>query len=224
MLDLSQNTSITAKGLSSLSIFLQSEKCRLRELVLRGMHIGDDGAAALAEALVGNKSLKCLDFSDLFSMTAQVETGITGTGWFAFARLLCDTSSVNNTYLSNHTLERCDTSDADSDSVACAEIECYLSMNKTQQYVAMFKILTTYHDFDMKPLFQWQLKFLPFMIAWFGMARARWRWIESSFRLSRRELSAIYQFVRELPMMTVASWRNQKMTGTDSKKRKFDRL
>ena len=53
VLDISENTSITAHGLSSLASLLQSEKCCLRELTLRDIRIGDDGAAALAEARLG---------------------------------------------------------------------------------------------------------------------------------------------------------------------------
>ncbi len=230
VLDLSQNTSITAKGLSSLSSLLQSEKCCLRQLFLHDMHIGDEGAEILAEALVGNKSLKCLEFCDLYYRSARERTGITGTGWSAFTRLLCDTSSINKTYLSNHTLERCDTAYAAR--TAFPEFDYYLSVNKNQQYAAMYKILKNYPDFDMKPLLLWQLKFLPLMVAWFKVSRTRWRswhcwwgtWGESISSLQRRELSATYQFVRGLPLLTVAGWRKQKMTGNDSKKRKFDGL
>ena len=230
VLDLSQNTSITAKGLSSLSSLLQSDKCCLRELVLHGMHIGDDGAAALAEALAGNKSLKGLKFYDS-STSDHVATGITATGSSAFTRLLCDTSSINNTYLSNHTLEWFDTSYADR--MTKIDFDYYLSVNRKDRYAAMHKILKNYPEFDMKPLFQWQLKFLPLIVAWIGLARAREDlmslsgmaiWRERSGGSQRRELSAIYQFVRGLPLLTVAGWRNQKMTGTESKKRKFDRL
>ena len=225
VLDLSRNTSITAKGLSSLASLLQSDKCCVRELVLRDMHIGDDGVAALAEALAGNKSLQRLDFSDLFSMTAQVEIGISATGWSAFTRLLCDTSSVNNTYLSNHTLERCDISHAER--MESFDLGYYLSMNKNKnkQHIAMHKILSSHLDFDLKPLFQWQLKFLPLIVAWFKTTRAKCPvWIESIDSLQRREISAIYQFVRGLPMVTVAGWRNLNMTGSESKKRKLDHL
>ena len=236
VLDLSQNTSITAKGLSSLSSLLRSEKCCLRELALRDMYIGDDGAAALVGALAGNKSLKRLDFFYEYPTLAMDRTGMTAAGWSTLTRLLCDTSSINNTYLSNHTLERCDT--AYDVRMAPPEFRYYLSVNKTQQHVAMHKILKSHADFEMKPLFQWQLKFLPFMIAWFArfvlaredlmaskvMRRDELKLMRETFdSLPRRELSVIYQFVRGLPMMTVASLRNQS-TDTESKKRKLDHL
>ena len=62
------------------------------------MNIGDEGAEALADGLMGNTTLKHL-------VLTPNSAGITNTGWAAFSRLLCDTSSINNTFRSNHTLE-----------------------------------------------------------------------------------------------------------------------
>eukprot|EP00985_Skeletonema_marinoi_P033421 scaffold41279_cov146-Skeletonema_marinoi.AAC.1 len=93
-LSLSRNPRITAAGLGYLSVFFESESCCLEELSLYGVRIGDDGAAALADGLASNASLKYLFLS-----------AAAGIGWSSFSRLLCDTSSINNTYSSNHTLE-----------------------------------------------------------------------------------------------------------------------
>ena len=92
---LSDNHLITAVGLRTLPAFFQSDNCCLKELWLFGINFGDDGAVALANGLIGNESLINLRFD---------WSGITARGWAAFSKLLCDTSSVNNTYLSNHTL------------------------------------------------------------------------------------------------------------------------
>eukprot|EP00985_Skeletonema_marinoi_P024795 scaffold17578_cov73-Skeletonema_marinoi.AAC.1 len=97
-LDLSNNQSITAAGLTSLFPFFRSDNCCLEELWLREINFGDEGAAALANGLIGNESLTTLPFS-------LDGSGMTSRGWAAFSKLLCDTTSVNNTYLSNHTLE-----------------------------------------------------------------------------------------------------------------------
>ncbi|KAK1734347.1 leucine-rich repeat protein, partial [Skeletonema marinoi] len=94
---LSYNNSITAVGLSFLSSLFRSERCSLCTLLLNGVNLDDDGAMALANGLIGNMSLKTLEFS---------RSGITERGWTAFFKLLCDTSSVNNTYFSNHTIEK----------------------------------------------------------------------------------------------------------------------
>ena len=236
-LDLSQNTSITVKGLGSLSILLQSERCSLKNLDLRNMRIGDDGAELLAEALAGNKSLKRLAFSKSHSESGLFPgSGITATGWSAFTRLLCDTSSINNTYLSNHTLDMCTEHyrynsriNRSLPVIAPPDVQCYLSVNRDMghEHASMYKILKSHADFDMKPLFQWQLKFLPLMVAWFKTARARRHKMQylcdefTSFdSLQRRELSAVYQFMRGLPLLAVEGYLDQKMTGSRSKKRK----
>ena len=105
-LDLSHNRSITANGLASLSLLFRAEHSTLCAIDLHGMNICDDGAAALANGLVGNKSLTTLeiDIGTVRYRDYSSVSNITARGWAAFSRLLCDNSSVNNTYLSNHTL------------------------------------------------------------------------------------------------------------------------
>ena len=219
-LDLSENISITAKGLSSLSILFQSERCCLRELNLCDMHIGDDGAEALAKGLVGNKSLKCLKFRDSFLTSDRV--GISTTGWSAFTRLLCDTSSINNTYLSNHTLERICGYNLEN-GISPPDVEHLLALNRGQDEAPLCKILLNHPDLDMEPLFRWKLKFLPLIVAW--LERARHSNVEESTKRNHcRMLSAAYQFIHGLPSLAVAGYRGQNMTDILSKKRKFDHL
>ncbi len=88
-----RDMSISNQGLHHLA-----EHCNLCKLSFWDIHLGDDGAVALANGLIRNKSLTELTFSR--------DSGITARGWSAFSKLLCDKSSVNNTYLSNHTLLR----------------------------------------------------------------------------------------------------------------------
>eukprot|EP00984_Skeletonema_dohrnii_P017955 scaffold8280_cov123-Skeletonema_dohrnii-CCMP3373.AAC.5 len=102
-LDLTGNDSITASGLKYLSTSMQSEGCLLENLYLSYMGIGDDGAEVLARGLIGNKSLICLPLN--VDVENEEEIAITPAGWSAFSTALCDTSSVNNTYLSNHTIQ-----------------------------------------------------------------------------------------------------------------------
>ncbi len=147
-LGLSYNRLITSAGLRSLAPFFQSDNCCMKELSLWGIHFGDDGAVALADGLIGNESLTTLQFDS---------PGITSRGWAAFSRLLCDASSVNNTYLSNHTLVKIGYGyymrNTHSDIIE------YLELNKALNCDADFcKILKNHPDFDIKPLFQWNLK------------------------------------------------------------------
>ena len=121
---LSGNSLITAAGLRSLSTLFQSENCALKNLYLERMNIGDDGATALAERLVGNKSLQFLFIDPEIA-------NITSIGWSAFSKLLCDTSSTNSTYLSNHTLQWIGSSDY-RDSGAPRNVKIYLDINYQQ--------------------------------------------------------------------------------------------
>eukprot|EP00985_Skeletonema_marinoi_P018523 scaffold10369_cov211-Skeletonema_marinoi.AAC.4 len=98
VLSLCGNRSITGDGLRSLIPFLHSESCSLRDFYCYHNNCIDDvGAVALADGLAKNNSLTRLWFD-------PTDCGIE-EGWQSFLTLLCDTSSINNTYLSNHTLE-----------------------------------------------------------------------------------------------------------------------
>ena len=223
---LSRNNSITGNGLASLSSLFQAERCSLCTLVVGGINIGDDGAAALANGLIWNKSLNTLRFN---------VSSITARGWAAFARLLCDTSSVNDTYLSNHTLEEiwdyargipCTPQDED--------ILQYLKWNKSlKQAAAICKILHSHPDIDIKPLFEFNLKCLPLVVAWLEKAMPYLRNMntpntyESTEYFQCRQLSAVYKFIRGMPLLVVDGYHMEKTKDKDiqsdaKKKRKFD--
>jgi Ran GTPase-activating protein (RanGAP) involved in mRNA processing and transport len=213
-LDLSHNESVTADGLRAL---LRSDHCSLKELELWGMRIGDERAVALADGLVGNKSMERLYF-------CPGSSGITDVGWSAFSRLLCDTSSVNNTFLSNHTLTNIGGYESHGPPVMT---RFYLFLNNFCIHrVSILKILMHHRDIDVEPLFRWKLMFLPLVVAWFHNARPIWEEIrlhvhpaqillESEMSLlheffmedldafQSRELSAVYKFVRDMPMLAI---------------------
>eukprot|EP00984_Skeletonema_dohrnii_P029364 scaffold19900_cov119-Skeletonema_dohrnii-CCMP3373.AAC.1 len=208
-LDLSGNDSITALGLRYLSTSLQSESCRLEKLDLGWMGIGDDGAGVLARGLVGNKVLRlhlCGECED--------EIAITHAGWSAFSPVLCDTSSVNNTYLSNHTIQELWHCDAFDFINIDEEIVQYLQLNKAHpQHAARCKILMNHSHLDMTPLLQWELKCLPLAVGWFERAAicttlsihnsnpdsCRLILEESKEVFQSRILTALYEFVRGVP-------------------------
>jgi Ran GTPase-activating protein (RanGAP) involved in mRNA processing and transport len=213
-LDLSHNESVTADGLRAL---LRSDHCSLKELELWGMRIGDERAVALADGLVGNNSMERLYF-------CPGSSGITSLGWSAFSRLLCDTSSVNNTYLSNHTLTNIGGYESHGPPMM-TRFHLFLG-NFCIKQVAILKILMHHRDIDIEPLFRWKLMFLPLVVAWFQKARP----IREEIRLhvhpehilhesemsplheffmeefdtfQSRELSAVYKFVRDMPMLAI---------------------
>ncbi|KAK1732316.1 leucine-rich repeat protein [Skeletonema marinoi] len=218
-LQLAGNDAITASGLRYLSTSLQSESCRLENLYLGRMNIGDDGAEVLARGLIGNKSLRCLHLRDY-----EEDIAITRAGWSAFSAVLCDTSSVNNTYLSNHTIQElwydCYVHDDDEDEDIPENIDedivLYLQLNDEHpQYAARCKILMNHTHLDMTPLLQWGLKCLPLAVGWFerskpctilsinegdpNLSRRRQVLDESKEVFQSRILTALYEFVRGVP-------------------------
>jgi hypothetical protein len=202
---------ITAVGLRSLSTYFQSERCCLETLSLYWVNLGDAGVVALADGLIGNKSLTSLRFH-------PHQSGITHDGWAAFSKLLCDPSSSNSTYHSNHIIKRIGENTP-------LDIRQYLELNG-YPHPAIHKILKSHPDLDMEPFFQWKLKLLPVVINWFRKARSRLAndLAESIQRgsLPSRELSALYKFVRGMPAFAVTSYCQQLVMNAQAKRRRID--
>jgi hypothetical protein len=116
---------------------------------------------ALVDALGCNESLRELLFDDRV---------VASRGWNAFLKVLCDTSSPNSIYLSNHTLCQLGARTHDGSGVPMTKISLLLKLNKdsrTRIMAAKSKILCVFPDLDMVPLFKWNLKFLPLIKSWF---------------------------------------------------------
>lgn len=189
-LDLSNNY-IKSKGLLALSTLLEHPDSNLEELVLDRMTIGDDGALNFAKALKNNHSLKRL------TVGTQHQHKIKAKGWNAFETLLCDRSSVDATFLSNHTLASLDywgtdLADITHDGGIPIAVESSLVTNRfaDKVWVAKMKVLSAHPTLDMTPLFEWELKALPYATTWFD---------ETPSLPSLRKLQVIYQFIRTLP-------------------------
>jgi hypothetical protein len=209
-LSLGGNRSITGTGFRSLSPLLQSEAHSLEYLSLYDINFGNDGAMALAEGLKGNKFLKGLSF--------DVETaGITTIGWSAFSTLLCDTSTINSTYLSNHTLTR----------IGCynnegtpQRIRIRLSINNySDRDAAICKILRSHPDLDMEPFFKLNMQFLPAVMCWID--RVERKSMESTRGSQSRKLSALYKFVRAMPDLTSIGYWEGRMIHIEAKRRRI---
>ena len=237
-LDLSDNQSLTAIGLRSLSHILQSEGCCLQTLRLDEIGIGNDEVSALANALLGNTSLEKL-VANQFSFSSS--------GWTTFEKLLCDTSSINNTHRSNHTLNQIECR-----RVLPHNVQRYLQMNRFKGHVGTTKILMHHPIFNMKPFFQWKLKFLPEIFDWFHKALSILaleelsdgegyilpfghlvhEFLRETYQLESVEyvtqasviilprlLSSVYQFVRAMPSLVLDGYCSQDLT-RGSRKRK----
>lgn len=243
--ELSISDPITAMGLRSLSPFLQSDGCRLRYLSGR-LRLSNEEAAALADALKGNKSITTLNLRGS-------QRNMTYTDWSAFSKLLCDTSSINNTYLSNHTLTNIyvdaynDMDDPWFD--VCYIIRSFvtklLEMNAaaqkkdtmrdispwrnqqiSMQSLTRCKIFMSHPDLDMEPLFNFKLKLLPWVIEWFRKSIRLCSeevgvWKEWPHALRCRELSAVYKFVHSMPMLISDGYWTNVLNGIQPKRQKF---
>jgi len=210
------NETITTVGLRYLSDSIRSDSCRVESLDLEGIPIGDDGMEVLAQGLVGNQSLTSLDLGDLHG-----DVLITSTGWLAFSKALCDTSSVNSINLSNHTICRVWLFGGDDEvTFPPRHISRYLRLHEEHpQYAARCKILMKHPHLDMTPFFEWKLKFLPMAVAWFERAMPctaltiydhdpdlrRLVLDESDESFESRKLTAMFEFIRGMPLEVMKS-------------------
>ena len=220
-LGLSHNRSITANGLASLSSLFRAEHCSLRILYLYGINVCDDEAEVLANGLIGNRSLTELGFS-------PTDSGITARGWAAFYKLLCDTSGVNSTYLSNHILVHVGNYYGMPDTPQ--DIVDFLELNKSMKHdAAICKILDSHPDIDVTPLFEFNLMCLPLVVAWLDKAKSyRSKVNESPGVFKNRQLSAVYKFIRGMPLLAANGFRSHEVKDvrlqleSKTKKRKLD--
>ena len=125
-----------------------------------------------------------------------------------FSTLLCNTSSINDTHSSNHTLEKLDLLGENQHSGRQLDILLKLNKGTNKSHVAIKKILKNHPNIDMKPLFEWDLegeqtlKALPYIVDWFGRAKkAVAEDEENCYRLDERKLSAILQFSKAMPLL-----------------------
>lgn len=202
-------------GCETLATLLEDPNCNITTLHVNSNNISNEGAFALANSFVNNTKLQDLDIS-------SNPFDITGV-WLLFKNVLCNTSSINDTYSSNHTLQTLRLTIREATSHI---LQLNKSSNKT--HVAIKKILQYHHDIGVESLFgldkdgEWTLKALPYVVAWFERASAV-KVSDSAFvqeserdRTIRRSLSSIYKFAKAMPLLFVSS----DHVKTDKKKRK----
>ena len=151
------------------------------------------------------------------------------TGWNAFSQLLCDTSSINKTHCSNQTLRSLISARSVSilqGSNVNEDLATLLYINglsDSLHQAAAIKILLSHPDLSMQPLFEWYLKVMPYVLDWLEEACVYAERLHASSRmrilrvwlftyprlevlgqhcqqdLSKRTLSALYQFIKSMP-------------------------
>ena len=196
-LRLNDNRSVTPTGWLGLSRLLQSPNSALRQLDLDNNNLIDDVIVAFSSALVHNKTLKrlslygCLDDDD--------NDLITERGWDAISTLLCNKTSIMDTYSSNHILQSVCFDQYNEPDIPF-HLKSYLELNgnKDKVEVARQKILQTYFSDDdtsnIQELLDMELKNIPTVIAWIGWPVAiHWSGMNMS------GLSTMYNLMRRLP-------------------------
>eukprot|EP00984_Skeletonema_dohrnii_P023206 scaffold12278_cov104-Skeletonema_dohrnii-CCMP3373.AAC.6 len=90
----------------------------------------------------------------------------------------------------------------------------------------MCKILIHHPDLaDMKPFYKWKLKVLPVIADWFRSARGCKGFFEESIEtFQRRELSAMYKFIRGVPLLVADGYWSQQLKQVRVKKRQFEEV
>jgi len=207
-LNLGHNRLVSMRGWQSIATLLEDPNSKLQSLTVCENNIDDQTASVFINALSSNCTLQKLDLG-------AFQSGLIGYSLSTerlqnFSNLLCDTSSVNSTYRSNHTLTRLD-------NMTQHALKPLLTSNRNddKKEVATIKVLKHHNDFDMKPFFEWEFKVLPLVISW--LERASFYRTGFDANIEGRKLSSIYQFVRNMPVLYVETRLRQELADILSK-------
>mmetsp|Transcript_27920 Transcript_27920/g.48270 ORF Transcript_27920/g.48270 Transcript_27920/m.48270 type:complete len:612 (-) Transcript_27920:8-1843(-) len=180
-LDLRSNDDVTVTGWQSFSTVLQSPTSALETLNLCLNSINDATMISLADSLANNNKLKEL-------LTSSIMSNINSNNcWAAFSRVVCNTSSIMDTYHSNHTLQKL--------SEVFEDLRSLLLINRgnSKSAAARLKIIKTHfrEGFTVHPFFvDMELKVLPHAIAWMGRGG-----------ISHELNGHVYGFLRSMPSL-----------------------
>ena len=202
------NNNIRDTGCEALATLRNVTKILLSE-----NRITNEGMISIANSLPNNS---CLRELKIYHGSNQIDLRVVADD---FCRSLCNTSSINDIYSSNHTFESVISSEfISSDASGQVKLGALLNMNKStrnKRHVAIKKILLYHPHIDMEPLFnlsleeedssERDLKALPHVFSWFETAKEAIIGDKklSTYDLECKKLSAIYQFVTTMPMLFV---------------------
>jgi len=198
-LDLSSNRSVTHTCWQDLSGYLQSPSFALEELRLDGNNINDDTLVVLTSALANNKTLKRLELFCPFGIGINEVVSITARGFAAVSTLLCNKTSIIDTYNSNHTLEELGLYEYQYEEMNLPDLSSSLELNKNKDKseVARQKILRTHFSNNtskMQELLDMELQVMPPVITWIGRPTPiDWKGMKVS------GLSTMFNLLRRLP-------------------------
>lgn len=197
-LDLSCNR-IGSGGCEAIAALLEGPRCNIQVLDLSNNNIDATGATTIANGLKKNDKLEGLYLDENF--------GVTWKGYNSFRNIMCDTSSLNATCLSNHTLCMIATFGRvkvagsmlyDDEGIIPGSLLTLIELNgrtHDKQVVKREKILH-YHlegEFNMEPFVvdsedgAMTLKVVPHLLSWVGRSK------------DLRSASAMYRLVQQMP-------------------------
>ena len=206
-------------GCHVLATLLRDPNTKLHYSSIFSNDINNEGATTIANSLANNTKLKRLDLRNNPFDPSAVDI---------FCTVLCNTSSVNDTHRSNHTLEELilflsDEQQGQHEDILATVLDLNKGTNKS--HVAIKKILKYHPNMEMEPLFEWDadgeqtLKALPYVIDWFKRAKEavadedmladnEGEDDEDDTSVSddydcvyKRKLSAIFQFAKAMPLL-----------------------
>ena len=206
-------------GCQAIATLLEHTNSNIKTLDLDRNQIGNEGATAIANSLANNAKLKVLNLrSNPFDPSAVD----------IFCRVLCNTSSANGTYHSNHTLMNVHLSD-EQEGQHADQFSAIMRLNKgtNKSHVAIKKILKYHPNMDTVPLFEWDadgeqtLKALPYVFDWFESAKeaVAGDGDREDYHVEQRQLSAIFQFAKAMPLLLVPA---SNIKEDDKKRKRID--
>ena len=210
---------VTSTGWLALIDFLRSPNFGLRELDLSGSYIDNDTVIAFTSDLTRNKTLEWLS---LEYCTDEFESAlITERGWDAISALICNQTSIIDTYTSNHILHKLGDHDAMN---LTDDIVSYLKLNKNKDKaeVARQKILQTHFSTgdndtsNLQVFLDLELEMMPTAMNWIGRpTHANWRGTNVS------GLSLLYNLMKRVPDLFDSSPSPQKKLSKGKRKREM---
>jgi len=195
-LNLGLNFTVNPIGWQALTGYLQSPSCALEDLHIDNNDVNDDTVVAFASALAQNKTLKWLGLHECCSFSNEEgNDSITERGWSAVSTLVCNKSSIMDTYNSNHKLF---VDYSDDNELLPDDLSSLLDLNgnKDKAEVARQKIFQTHFSdtSNIQELLDMELEVLPTAIAWIGRPKhIGWEGKNVS------GLSTMFNLVRRLP-------------------------
>ena len=184
-----RNPLITARGYQVLLTLLRSPASSLENLDISDNNAGDAVAIMFANALASNCKLQTLKLD---------RNNLTTRGLTPFSQLLCDTTSIEATFLSNHTLTSLGFLGAQR---TLPDQESRLALLHLNRYadkkeIARIKILRHHPVLDLPPALEWGFKVLPLAVDWLERGPVL---LEFADDVDRRKLRTIHHFVRKFP-------------------------